>query len=64
MPPGGDGFYYFSFYLRLLGDLAAGFDIQINGQQICTALSDLTESPGSDSFMISCSAAAFAVEGI
>ena len=63
MPSGGDGFYYFSVYFRMYGALSSGFDIEINGQVICTAGTDLTESPSSDSYIISCGGAAYAVEG-
>ena len=63
MPPGGDGFYYFFINFRLYGDIAAGFDIEINGELICTAFSDLGESPASDTEMASCSGAAYVVEG-
>ena len=64
MPPGGNGFYYFSVYFRVLGDIAAGFDIVINGELVCTAFSDITEAPASDTEAMSCSGAIYAVEGI
>ena len=32
MPPGGNGYYYFSVYLRVNGDEAGTFDVEINGE--------------------------------
>ena len=64
VPPGGDGFYYFSIFLTTDGDESSYFDIQSNGEILCTVYSDLTESPTSDSAMVSCGGATFAVEGI
>ena len=64
MPPTGDGFYYFSVYFRVDGDEAAYFVVEINGEQLCEAASDLTESPNSDSEITSCSGVTYAVEGI
>ena len=64
MPPGGDGFYYFSVYLRVHGVIEAAFDVEINGQLLCTAYSDLTESPLTDSEITSCSGVTYAVQGI
>ena len=63
MPPGRDGYYYFSTYL--LGDDREGnrFDIEINGDVQCTVRveqeDDINVYPQS-----SCSAAIFAAEGI
>ena len=64
MPPGGDGFYYFSVYLQVVGDITANFDIVLNGQVICTVRSDMSMSSSNDSELTSCSGVAFAVEGI
>ena len=64
VPPGGDGFYYFSLYLFVNGDESAYFDVEINGEQLCEAASDLTESPASDEAITSCSGVAYAVQGI
>ena len=64
VPSGGDGLYYFSVYLRVLGDESAAFDIEVNGEVVCEALSDLTESSSSDSEITSCSGVANVVEGI
>ena len=64
MPSGGDGYYYFSVFMRADGDETASFDVELNGEIICTVNSDLTESISTDSEMMSCSAVAYAVEGI
>ena len=64
MPPGGDGFYYFSINLRVRGAINAGFDIEINEELICTAYSALAGSSINDSEMASCSGVAYGVEGI
>ena len=64
MPPGGDGFYYFSLYLTVDGAEYAGFDVEANGELFCTAYTDLTESPSTDEEIASCSGVIYAVEGI
>ena len=62
-PPGGDGFYYFS--TNLLGDdrELGFFDIEINGDVLCTIRveqqQDIADYPQS-----TCGAAMFAAEGI
>ena len=63
MPPGGDGFYYFSVFLFADGGESAHFDVELNGLQICEAVSDLTESPPNDGGVTTCNGAAYAVEG-
>ena len=63
MPPGGDGFYYFSVFLTVDGAEIAYFDVEINGELICTVYSDLTESTPIDSETTMCSGVAYAVEG-
>ena len=63
VPPGGDGYYYFSTYL--LGDAReiGNFDIEINGNVLCIVRVeqqvDIADYPQS-----SCSAAILAAEGI
>ena len=52
MPPGGAGYYYFSVFLTVDGDEAAYFDVELNGDLLCTVYGDLSES------------VAYAVEGI
>ena len=63
VPPGGDGFYYFSTYL-LGDDLEMGrFDIQINGDILCTVRVE-QEIDASEYPQSTCSAAIFTAEGI
>ena len=62
--PNGDGFYYFSVFLIMVGDEGAGFDIELNGELVCTACSDLTEWVASDEEATSCNAVAEAAEGM
>ena len=59
MPPGGEGFYYFSVYFTVNSSEHAIFDIQINKRTICTASSDVAVYTDN----ISCSAATYAAEG-
>ena len=63
MPPGGDGFYYFSAYMRTLGGEFANFDIKINGELICSVTADIEDSSSSDREITSCSGATHASEG-
>ena len=63
MPPGGDGFYYFSVFLTAAGDESAYFDVELNGELICTVYSDLTQSPSTDSEMAFCNGVTYATEG-
>ena len=64
MPPGGDGFYYFSVFLIVDGAEFAYFDVELNGQLICTVFSDLTQSSSDNTETTTCSGVAYAVEGI
>ena len=64
MPPGGDGYYYFTVYLCGVGDESAWFDVELNDECICTVFSEMTESPASDYEITSCSGVTYAVEGI
>ena len=61
VPPGGDGFYYFSAYFVVRASEFARFDIQINGAVICTAFTDQTDP--NDNGQAACSAATYATEG-
>ena len=63
MPPGGDGFYYFSAYFLVWYYESAIFDIQINGETICTAYADRDHSDNAAPGPTSCSAATYAAEG-
>ena len=64
VPSGGDGFYYFSTYL--VGDSQEDpfFEIQINGETMCTALGDVSQSDNGDYSHMSCSAIGLVVEGM
>ena len=59
MPPGGDGYFYFSVFLWVRPNKAAYFDIEMNGELLCTAAADMN-----DYEMVSCDAITYAVEGI
>ena len=63
VPSGGDGFYYFSVFLNVDGDEYGYFDVEINGQLMCTVCGDLTISPDTDYEATSCSGIVYAVEG-
>ena len=62
VPPGGDGYYYFSVYL--LGDYNefGYFDIQINGEILCTVRLEQQET-FIDFPQSACSAAIYSIEG-
>ena len=63
MPPGGDGFYYFSVFL-LGDDVEYGiFDIEINGEILCTVLMD-QEDTSFDFPQSACSAVIDAAGGL
>ena len=64
MPPGGDGYYYFSVYLNADGAETAVFDAELNGELVCTAYSDLTESIATDLEATSCSGVTEVSEGM
>ena len=63
MPPGGDGLYYFSVYLTMNSFDFGYFDIELNGETICTAYGDTYFSTFLDSATTSCSAVAAVTEG-
>ena len=63
MPPGGDGFYYFSTYLLGLYAEYSFFDLIINGNVLCTVRLEQQETSG-DFLQSACSAAIYAVQGI
>ena len=62
MPSGGDGFYFFSVYLLVSDSEWDFFDIQINGETLCTAHTD-RETTVTDPGQASCTAAIYAAEG-
>ena len=64
VPPGGDGFYYFSVYSLGVGAEISFFYVEHNGQRICTAVSDPSDSSTTDAELTMCSAVTYAVEGI
>ena len=64
VPPGGDGYYFFSVYLFVQGAKSGYFDVELYEEKICTAGSDVTESAISDVDSASCSAVTYAVEGM
>ena len=63
VPSGGDGLYYFSVYLVTPGGEVAYFEIQINGQALCSAMADLNGSTVGDEAETACHGAADIVEG-
>ena len=62
MPPGGDGFYYFSTYLTGNPDEIGIFDIQINGNTICAAIAEQQETSG-DVLQGFCGGVTYATQG-
>ena len=63
VPPAGDGFYYFSTHLHVRKGDYSYFDIQMNGNTLCTAFSDHLEGM-IDAGPAVCSAIAYATPGI
>ena len=63
MPPGGDGYYYFSVYLHVAHDEFGRFNIEMNGNLLCSASTDEQDTP-LDPRQAACSAATFAAEGM
>ena len=64
VPSGGDGFYYFSAYFVVRYYEYARFDIQINGETLCTAFTDEEQQAAADDGQAACSAATYATEGL
>ena len=64
MTSDGDGYYYFSTYPVVTYDEYAGFDIQINGETLCTAYTDQEEDTFNDPGQAPCSGAAYVTEGM
>ena len=62
VPSGGEGFYLFSVYL--LGTILEEslFDIQINGETMCTIIMEQLET-SLDALQAACSAAKFVAQG-
>ena len=63
VPSGGDGFYYFSSFLTADGGESGYFNVELNGDLICTLTNDLTTSSTTDSEATSCSGVAYVTEG-
>ena len=61
VPPGGDRDYYFSVFLTVFGGKFGFFDVELNGDLICTVTSNLTQI--SEFETTSCNGSAYAVEG-
>ena len=62
MPPGGDGYYYFSTHLRGTSGEYGFSDIQINGDTLCTVITE-QEQTSSDGGQAGCSATTYAMQG-
>ena len=63
VPPGGDGFHYFSVYCTVYYFEYAFFDIQINGETICSAYGETDSSTFSDYVHTTCSVTTYVAEG-
>ena len=63
MPTGGDGYYYFSLYLLVTYDEWGRFNIEINGEMLCTAQTDQQSTP-TDEGQAACSAVSYVTEGV
>ena len=63
MPPGGEGFYYFSLYVTTVSAEFARFDLEVNGQRLCSAVGELNNMSASDEIVASCNGMAEVVEG-
>ena len=63
VPSDGDGFYYFSVYLSTVSGESAYFDLEINGESLCSAVGELTQISSGDEIVASCSGIAQVVEG-
>ena len=64
MPPGGDGWYYFFAHFRVVGNEYALFNIQLNGNYLCTMVEDDAGNQNSDGGQGGCGTVVYAEEGI
>ena len=64
MQSGGDGFYYFSTYLVVTDYEYGTFDIQINGETLCTAYTEEEDTSAADRGQAACSGAAYVTESM
>ena len=62
MPPGGDGFYYFSTYFLVQSGEIGNFHVEFNRETVCTAYAEQEEMI-TDDIGTSCSGIAYANEG-
>ena len=60
VPSSGDGFYYFSTYLLVESGEYGRFNIEINGETLCTGQTDEQDSLNGQ---VACSAATYAMTG-
>ena len=63
MPPGGDGVYYFSIFVRVQVGESAGFEIRLNNDAMCTTWPDQNSNGASDAAPGSCSVVVDVVAG-
>ena len=63
VPPGGDGFYYFTIFLLTFSAEFAYFNLKINSQVLCSTKIDLDQAASGDVEGISCSGVAQVMEG-
>ena len=62
VPPGGEGFYYLSTYLLVQDGEYGHFDIEFNGEKVCTAYAE-QRGTTTDEITTSCSAIVYGTEG-
>ena len=62
VPCSGNGYYYFSVFFTVNSGEFGYFDVEINGELICTVSSNLTQT--SEFKTTSCNGTAYAVEGM
>ena len=63
VPPGGDGYYYFSTYLTVFYEEYGRFDLQVNGEILCSAHADQQDTPN-DPGQAACSGVTYAIAGL
>ena len=63
MPPGGDGWYYFFAHFRVFGNEYALFNIQLNGNYLCTMVEDDGGNTTNDGGQGACGTVVYVEEG-
>ena len=63
MPPGGNGFYYFSVYLTVRDLAFVRFDMDVNTETICTAFAESNDPSTTYPVHAACSVVAIVAEG-